>query len=135
MNAKVRAPIPSCAAKWMVSRFEHATQSGGCGFWTGLGTTLRTGIAKYLPWQPGYGSIASMFATCSVVSRHIARRSAGSMPKPSSSARDADSPVPQSTRPLDTRSSVASRSATRAGWLYTGGMRTIPCPRRIRLVR
>ena len=33
-----------------------------------------------------------MFATCSVVSRHIARRSAGVTPKPSSSAREADSP-------------------------------------------
>ena len=58
-----------------------------------------------------------MFATCSMVSRHIARRSAGVMPKPSSSARDADSPVPQSTRPFETRSRVAMRSATRAGWL------------------
>jgi hypothetical protein len=56
-----------------------------------------------------------MFATCSVVSRHMARRSAGVTPKPSSSARDADSPVPHSTRPLETRSRVASRSATRAG--------------------
>jgi hypothetical protein len=49
MNANVSAPMPSCAARWIVSRFEHATQSGGCGFCTGLGTTLRTGIEKYLP--------------------------------------------------------------------------------------
>ena len=33
-----------------------------------------------------------MLATCSTVSRHMARRSSGSMPKPSSSAREADSP-------------------------------------------
>ncbi len=59
--------MPSWAARWMVSRFEQATQSGGCGFCTGFGTTLRTGIEKYLPWKPGYGSIASMFATCSTV--------------------------------------------------------------------
>ena len=53
MKAKVSAPMPSWAARWMVSRFEHATQSGGCGFCTGFGTTLRTGIEKYLPWKPG----------------------------------------------------------------------------------
>ena len=61
----------------MVSRFEHATHIGGCGFCTGFGTTLRTGIEKYLPSKPGYGSIAIMLATCSTVSRHIARRSSG----------------------------------------------------------
>ncbi len=117
MNAKVSAPIPSWAARWMVLRFEHATQSGGCGFCTGLGMTLRAGIEKYFPWKPGYGSITIMSATCSTVSRHMARRSLGSMPNPSSSAREADSPVPNSTRPFETRSSVAMRSATRAGWL------------------
>ncbi len=34
-----------------------------------------------------------------------------------SAMREDDSPVPNSTRPLETRSSVAMRSATRAGWL------------------
>ena len=33
----------------MVWMFEHATQSGGCGFWNGLGTTLRAAKSKY--WQ------------------------------------------------------------------------------------
>ena len=41
--------MPSRAARWMVSRLEQATQSGGCGFCTGFGTTLRHGIEKYLP--------------------------------------------------------------------------------------
>ena len=46
------------------------------------------------------------------------RFSTGSTPlKPPSSSREALSPVPNSTRPLETRSSVAMRSATRAGWL------------------
>ncbi len=40
-----------------------------------------------------------------------------------------------STRPSDTRSSVAIRSAMRAGWLYRGGMRAIPWPSRIFFVR
>src|SRR5215472_13347583 len=54
---------------------------------------------------------------------------------PSSSARDADSPVPQSTRPPETKSRVATRSATRAGGLYPGGIKTMPCPRRMRRER
>ena len=68
-------------------------------------------------------------------SSHIARFSVGSMPKPPSSASDDDSPVPNSTRPPDNRSSVAMRSATRTGWLNAGGICTIPCPRRRLRVR
>ena len=41
--------MPRRAASLMVSRFEHATQSGGCGDCTGFGTTFRAGIEKYLP--------------------------------------------------------------------------------------
>ncbi len=41
------------AANLMVSRLEQATHIGGCGFCTGFGTTLRQGIAKYLPLKPG----------------------------------------------------------------------------------
>ena len=66
-------------------------------------------------------------------SSHIARLSAGSMRNPPSSASDDDSPVPKSTRPLETRSSIAMRSATRAGWLNGGGVCTMPWPRRMRL--
>ena len=51
----------------------------------------------------------------SSASSHIVRLSAGSMPNPPSSPTDDDSPVPNSTRPLDSRSSVETRSATRAG--------------------
>ena len=40
--------------------------------------------------------------------------------------------MPKSTRPPEIRSSVAARSATRAGWLTAGITFTIPCPRRIR---
>jgi len=56
-----------------------------------------------------------MSATCAAASCHMARFSAGETPKPSSSMREADSPVPNSTRPPETRSSIAMRSATRAG--------------------
>ena len=57
------------------------------------------------------------------------------MRKPRSSARDDDSPEPNSTRPFDTRSNVAMRSAMRAGWLYAGAVCTMPCPRRMFFVR
>ncbi len=52
-KAKVSAPMPSRAAIRMVSRWEHATQTGGCGRCTGFGTTLRQGISKYWPLYPG----------------------------------------------------------------------------------
>ena len=68
--------MPSFAASLIVSRLLHATHSGGCGFCTGLGTTLRQGIEKYLPSKPGYGSITIMLAICSTASRHAARFSA-----------------------------------------------------------
>ena len=52
MNAKVSAPMPFSAASKMVSRREQATQSGGCGFCIGLGTTLRGGIWTKRPFHP-----------------------------------------------------------------------------------
>ena len=70
-----------------------------------------------------------------VPSSHIARFCSGSSMKPPSSASDDDSPVPKSTRPLDTRSSIEMRSATRAGWLNPGGVCTMPCATRMCFVR
>jgi hypothetical protein len=126
MNANASAPIPFCAARWMVSRRLHATQTGGCGFCTGLGTTLRGGMVTYGPAWPVNGvSVRHRSATRSP-SSHIARFSSGSTRKPPSSASDEDSPEPKSARPFDTRSSIATRSATRAGWLNGGGVCTMP---------
>ncbi len=45
--------MPSRAASLIVSRLEQATQSGGCGFCTGFGTTLRQGMEKNSPSKPG----------------------------------------------------------------------------------
>ncbi len=47
MKANVSAPMPFCAASRIVSRREQATHSGGCGFCTGLGMTLRGGMVTY----------------------------------------------------------------------------------------
>ena len=79
--------MPQRAAILMVSRLEQATQSGGCGFCTGFGTTLRHGISKNSPLKPGYGFITIMSVHCSTPSFHIRRFSTGSKPtlKPPSS--------------------------------------------------
>src|SRR5438093_4885790 len=70
-----------------------------------------------------------------VPSSHMSRLAAGSMPKPPNSASEDDSPVPNSTLPRDKRSRVAMRSATPAGWLYAGGLCTMPWPSRRSFVR
>ena len=49
MNVNVSAPTPSRAASRIVFRFEHASQSGGWGFCTGLGTTFRGGSVTCRP--------------------------------------------------------------------------------------
>src|SRR6059036_3413523 len=57
------------------------------------------------------------------------------MPKPLNSVEDEPRPVPNSKRPSERWSSMATRSATRAGWL-TGGVRfQIAEPRWMRVVR
>ncbi len=109
--------MPSSAASMIVSRREQATHSGGCGFWTGLGTTLRGGIETNWPSWPVKGASVMHRMATSRPSRHWSRLSIGSMPKPPSSASEEDSPEPKSTRPLETRSSIDTRSAVRAGWL------------------
>ena len=49
--------MPFCAARWMVSRRLHATQTGGWGFWRGLGTTLRGGMVTKGPAWPVNGRL------------------------------------------------------------------------------
>ena len=109
-----------------MSRRLHATHTGGCGFCTGFGTTLRGGMVTYSPAWPVKGVSVRQRSATRRPSSHIARFCSGSMPNPPSSASDDDSPVPKSARPPDTRSSIATRSATRAGWLNGGGVCTMP---------
>src|SRR6185295_14302974 len=94
---------------------EQATQIGGLGFEYGFGNTLRSGILKYLPSNE-YLPSAPMRGICSRDSRHIGLVSeALGMSKPAHSVDDDPRPVPNSTRPSERWSSVAMRSATRAG--------------------
>ena len=69
-NEKLSAPMPFSAARRIVSRREHATHSGGWGFWTGLGTTLRGGIVRKRPSAPANGSSTIIRATTGSISSH-----------------------------------------------------------------
>ena len=109
-----------------MSRRLHATHTGGCGFCTGLGTTLRGGMVTCAPACPVKGVSVRHRSATRRPSSHISRLSSGSIRKPPSSASDDDSPVPKSTRPSERRSRVATRSAMRAGWLNGGGVCTMP---------
>ena len=132
MKANVSAPMPFSAASRIVSRRLQATHSGGCGFCTGLGTTLRGGIVHELAVDAGercLGHAADRGLRDPPATRRASRN--GSMPKPPSSASLDDSPLPNSTRPSETRSSMLTRSAVRAGWLNCGAVRMIPWPSRM----
>ena len=116
----------------IVSSCEQATHSGGCGFCRGFGITFRSGKSKCSPWY-SQASLQNIGSVARTASSQTARLSRNRTSKGCSSVVVADSPRPSSTRPWDTRSSVDTRSATRAGWLVVSWM--IPCPSRICLVR
>ena len=61
-------------------------------------------------------------------------RSGSSMPKPACSVVDEPRPVPNSKRPSLRWSSMATRSATRAGWFTGGVMLKMPEPTWMRSV-
>ena len=77
MNANVSAPMPFSAASRIVSRRLHATHSGGCGFWTGLGTTLRGGICTNSPSTPVNGVSTMHRIVVSRPSSHASRLRSG----------------------------------------------------------
>ena len=64
-------------------------------------------------------------------SSHVFFVSSGFAPKPPSSVHVAERPVPNSSRPSDTRSRTAARSAARIGLFSSGTHVTMPCPTRI----
>ena len=99
----------------------------------GLGCTRRSGIDQCLPSNE-YRSLVQQPTMWPIASCHISRVSLGSTPKPSSSRRVDERPVPKSTRPPEMRSSTATLSAVRTGWLYGLGISRTPYPRRMRSV-
>ena len=126
--------MPRSAAWTAVSGLVTATQSGGCGFCSGLGMTLRGGMEKCFPFQENV-SCVHIFGIARRDSSHISFVRSGSQRKPPSSVQVAERPVPNSSRPLEIMSSAAARSAQRAGWLNGGSTTAIPWPSRMRFVR
>ena len=123
MKENDSAPMPLVAARWIVSRRLHATHSGGCGFCSGLGTTLRGGICSHSPVVAGERLLDEhardgVERLVPLLALLLPRRRR-SRPAPAS---DDVSPVPNSTRPSEIRSSVAMRSATRAVGLKSNGI-------------
>ena len=120
---------PHLASVWSC---EQATHSGGCGFCMGLGTTMRSGMFQTLP-ACSLGPSLNMGRMARTASSKISRLFSMVTPNGSSSVIEALSPMPNSQRPFDNRSSVATRSATRVGWLVVTWK--MPWPRRMFLVR
>src|SRR3972149_72587 len=96
--APPRQPMPRSAAWTAVSGLETATQSGGCGFCTGLGRMGRSGIEKYLPSQENR-SWVHIFGIACTASSHISFVRSGSQRKPPSSVQVAERPGANSRRP------------------------------------
>src|SRR6185436_10848765 len=118
---KQSAPSPRRPAFSNVDGLPHATQMGGCGFDHGFGSTFRGGMVKCLP-SYAYGVSFHIRRISGSASSYIDRVvSPSGMQKPLNSVVDDPRPVPNSKRPSDRWSSMATRSATRAGW-FTGGV-------------
>ncbi len=120
---------PALAMVWML---EQATHSGGCGFWRDFGMTLRAGKSWYWPWN-SQSSLVNIGRIARTASSQRSRLSRTRVPNGCSSAGPVASPMPNSTRPPESRSSVETFSATRCGWLVVIWM--TPWPRRMFLVR
>ena len=113
-DVKPMAPRPLSPASRYVSGWPQATHIGGCGFCTGFGSTVSPSTLWNLPLKITSSS-AMRRGISSTPSIHRSRVSAGSTSNASSCRRRVERPVPNSTRPLLTRSMVATLSATRTG--------------------
>ena len=109
-----------------------AKRSGGCGFWTGLGTTSTPSMSQNRPWKLTGSSRQARRITSMPSSKRSARSRTG-MPSPSKWALIVPRPIPYSSRPPETMSSVAASSAARSG--LCSGTSTTPVPSLIREVR
>ena len=99
-TANEHSPRPSSPTWRWPSSLLVAPQSGGCGLlaaaWAAPGASASASARP----SNSYSSLVQQPTTCPIASGHISRVWCGSMPKPSSSARVDDRPVPKSTRPF-----------------------------------
>jgi hypothetical protein len=122
-TANEHSPSPSSPIWRWPSSLEVAPQIGGCG---ATAASVRGARRAPVPPSNSNSSFVQQPTTHSIASRHMSRVSCGSMSKPSSSARVDERPVPKSTRPSESRSSTATDSALRTGWLYGLGISRTP---------
>ncbi|CAM5259847.1 hypothetical protein STANM309S_03267 [Streptomyces tanashiensis] len=107
------------------------------GFPYGLGRTLRGGSDQCLPWKPTYSSWSHILGNSAMVSSQISFVWFMSvMPgmNPRISWEPAPRPEPNSKRPPERWSSMATFSATFTGWLTGARGLKMPEPRWIRSV-
>ena len=128
--------MPLRAANWIVSRRLQATHSGGWGRWSGLGTTLRGGMLHELA-VPAGERLLDEHARDRVdrVLPHLALARAVHQEAAQLRGRGRLAGAEVHAGRRETRSSVATRSATRAGWFTAGGICTMPWPSRMCCVR
>ena len=131
--ATPRQPRPRSAASSSVPGLVTVTHIGGCGFWSGFGSTARSGIEKQRPWWEKRSRIHICGSTRTYSSQSFLVAS-GSAWKPPISVHVEERAVPNSSRPPESTSRKAARSATRIGWLICGTHTTAPCPTRMRRV-
>lgn len=106
-----------------------AIQAGGCGSCTGLGVTIRRGKRNRSEAYSTYSS-RHIPVTIPIASRQSSRDRSRSTPKAVCSM-GVERPVPHSTRPPDSTSTVAAFSAMRCGGVKPKGVRVTPKPSRI----
>lgn len=109
----------------------------GCALPYGLGKIFRGGSDQCLPWNPSYSSWRNILGNSAMVSSQISFVPfMSSMPgrKPRISWLPAPRPVPNSKRPLERWSSMATFSATLTGWFTGASGLKMPEPRWIRSV-
>ena len=104
-----------------------------------LGARLRQDVARRHREEPAVERVLGLVphvTELGTTSSNMSVVSSGSwMPNPRCSVVDEPRPIPNSKRPSDRLSSIATRSATRAGWFTGGVMLKIPLPRWMLSVR
>src|SRR5437868_2396169 len=132
---KPSTPRPWRAAFSYVGGFPAATHIGGCVCPPpyGFGRTFRGGVLKTAPsWE--YSNVSHIFLNSQMTSSQLALVSSGFTPKVLISWDPAPRPFPNSNRPSDRWSSIATRSAMRTGWFVAGLSGKMPEPTWMRSV-
>ena len=91
-----------------------ASQTGGCGDWSGFGSTSTPSYFQKRPWYD-MRSCRQEASTISTHSRKRSELSSTGTPKASNSERSNPRPAPQLTRPPESTSIIATSSARRSG--------------------